>query len=225
MSPKNLPVAASLALMTLVGLTSRDAHAQACGMGEVDFYGTERAAVSRAEGLLENGEPQKAAAILQHMWPHLREAVPVASSVPVIAYGVRLMALAVVRADGNVPSDLGWSSWTAGERAGNVAWGIRRLRMLAAADPDNPSVKTDLGEALSRAPATREEARVMLEALDHVNGVTSPEGYAALSLVRSAVGDVTGAELATSDCQRHALNVMQQCASGVQASPSLTALR
>ncbi len=132
----------------------------------------------------DRGEPQKAAWLMQRTWTRLHEAVPVASSLPHIAEGVRVMALAAVRSDGNVRSGFGWSSWTPFERSLNVRWGVQRLRMLVAADPSSALAKTDLGEALARSPSTRDEARTILEALDAAHAISTAEGYAALSSVR-----------------------------------------
>lgn len=226
MIASRLPAASILALVVAVTASTGDAHAQSCGMGEVDWYATERANVARAEELLRHGEPEQAAWLLQRTWPRLREAVPVASSLPVIADGVRVMALAAVRANGRVRSELGWSSWTPGERAQNVAWGVRRLRMLAAAEPYSTEVKAGLGEALSRSPATREEARALLESLDASHGISSPEAYAALSSLRREAGDGAGADLAIAECQHQAIDVDVQCAAAGEGEPrELTAAR
>ncbi len=224
LSRSSFPFAVLTAAATLAALAPC-AHAQ-CGMGEVDWYGTERANVARAEDLLQQGEPQKAAWLLQQTWPRMHEAVPVESSIPVIADGVRVMALAAVRSDGDIRSDLGWSSWTPAERSANVAWGVSRLRMLAVAQPWNSQITTDLGEALSRSPRTRDEALALLDSLDTKNAITSPEGYAALALARMASGDTTGAELASIACERRASNVAVQCASaGGRITPVVTAAR
>jgi hypothetical protein len=186
MSPIELPTLVTLAFVAATATLCGDARAQSCGMGEVDFYQQERMNVATAEDLLDRGEPQKAAWLMQRTWTRLHEAVPVASSLPQIAEGVRVMALAAVRSDGNVRSGLGWSSWTPLERSLNVTWGVQRLRMLVKADPTSAQAKTDLGEALSRSAATREEARAILEALDQTNAIATREGYAALASLRSA---------------------------------------
>jgi len=227
MSPIKLPAAVTLALLGAAVAVAGDARAQSCGMGEVDFYTQERMNVASADDMLERGEAQKAAWLLQRTWPRLHEAVPVASSLPHIAAGVRLMALAAVRSDGDVRSGLGWSSWTPLERSLNVSWGVQRLRMLSKADPSSTLAKTDLGEALSRSPRTREEARTILESLDASNAVATPEGYAALASLRSAAGDAMGAQIASAACQRRAYaNPAVQCAAAVPAIHSeLTATR
>lgn len=226
MSPFKLPAAVTLALLGAAVAVAGDAQAQSCGMGEVDWYTQERANVASADDMLERGEAQKAAWLLQRTWPRLHEAVPVADSLPQIASGVRLMALAAVRSDGDVRSGLGWSSWTPLERSLNVRWGVQRLRMLSKADPSSTLARTDLGEALSRLPATREEARTILEALDASNAVATPEGYAALASLRSAAGDAMGAQVATAECQRRAYaSPAVQCAAAASIRPVLTAAR
>jgi hypothetical protein len=202
----NLAPLAAATLALLLGTLSHDAHAQ-CGMGEVDWYAAEAISVSSADDLLREGENAEAAAVLMRMWPRLREAVPVHGSIPIIAEGVRLMAVALVRADGDVGSSHGWSSRTAAERAANVAWGVKRLRMLTASDPGNTLAKTNLGEALARAPETREEGKRLLEELEASHQLFLAEGYAALALVRADAGDTAGALAASEQCERRASRV------------------
>jgi hypothetical protein len=225
MSPKpaSLSVAFSFAVLTATAAFAGDARAQACGMGDIDWYRAEHEAVSRAEDRLQQGEPQKAASLLQRMWPRLREAVPVESTLPVIADGVRLMALAAVRTDGDVPASPGWSSGTPRERALNVAWGVQRLRMLEAATPGSAVAKTALGEALARSPSTREEGLSILEALDDSDEIATPEGYAAFALALRQAGEVAGAEAATEQCFRQATFFRVQCAPAVGDEASIVA--
>src|ERR1700691_2296891 len=92
MSPNTMKLSAALSLAVLAAgvAVSGDAHAQACGMGDIDWYGVERDTVSRASDMLERGDTQKAASLMQHMWPRMHEAVPVESSLSVIADGVRV---------------------------------------------------------------------------------------------------------------------------------------
>jgi hypothetical protein len=191
--------------------TAHDAGAQSCGMGNIDWYANDKANVARAETLLAEGKPQDAAWLIQQTWPRMSEAVPVSGSLPHIAEGVRIMALAAVRTDGAVTTGLGWASRTPLERSVNVTWGVRRLRMLTAAYPTSNEAKTDLGEALARAPATQDEARGILEALAKTDGISSPEGYAALARVRTAAGDSNGAAVASAECTRRT-SVASRCA-------------
>jgi hypothetical protein len=136
-------------LLGVLTATAHDARAQSCGMGDVDWYARERMNVATAEQLLEQGHPREAAWLVQRTWPRMHEAVPVADSVQPIAEGVRVMAIAAVRTDGDLQSGFGWSSWTPLERSLNVRWGLSRLRMLAAAQPWSQEAKNDLEEALA----------------------------------------------------------------------------
>jgi len=220
-----IPVLVSTALATFATLAG-DARAQSCGMGDVDWYVAEEAAVARAGDMLQHGRPRDAAWELQRMWPRMHEAIPVTSSVAVITSGVRLMALAAVRSDGDVRSELGWSSATPREKAANVAWGVSRLRMIVAASAWDGSAKIDLAEALARSSKTEEEGRAMLEALDTANAVLSPEAYAGLAAARAHAGDTTGADLATGECERRAFDAAAQCASArTPSTPAVTATR
>jgi hypothetical protein len=225
MRPKLLAIPVLVSTLTALASFAGDARAQACGMGDVDFYVAEEGAVSRAEELLQHAKPRDAAWELQRMWPRMHEAVPVVSSVAIISSGVRLMALAAVRSDGDVRSELGWSSGTARERAANVAWGIARLRMLAVASAPSPLAKNDLAEALARSRGTEEEGRAMLEALDTAQAILTPEAYAALASVRAHAGDTTGAELARGECERAAVDAGAQCALSTAQASAITAAR
>jgi hypothetical protein len=222
-SSLGLTTAAAFAAFSLFAAAPGDAHAQSCGMGEVDWYQTERANVATAETLLHEGETQRAAALLQKTWPRLREAVPVNGSLSVILDGVRLMALAAVRSDGDVPSTLGWSSRTPEERASNVAWGIKRLRMLATVNQTDVLVQANLGEALARSHSTRDEARTILEWLASGDRLYTSEAFAALALVRSTAGDAVGADAAGMECARRAQDFAIECAAiGGRVPPSET---
>jgi predicted Zn-dependent protease len=203
-------IAAGLGMLALGGVP-RTAYASECGMGDVDWFSGERVLVSQADELLDAGQPKEAAKVIQSLWPRMHEARPVTGSLPHIAEGVRVMALASVRSSGDVPSASGWASDTAAERAANVRWGISRLRMLASASPDNRSAKVDLGEALSRVPGSEAEALALLEGVQAEHAITSAEGFAALARLRAAQGDVDGAADANAECFRTMFSI-ERCA-------------
>jgi hypothetical protein len=112
--------------VSAIGMTPGISRASECGMGDVDWYSGERARVSRADSLLDDGQPREAAAVIESTWPRMREARPVAESLTHIADAVRIMALACVRSDGDVGEGNGWTSKTEADRASNVRWGISR---------------------------------------------------------------------------------------------------
>jgi len=162
----------------MLGPAVPEAHADECGMGpDIDWYSAERAKVAQADVLLDTGHEREAGWVVQTLWPRLREARPVESSLPHIAEGVRVMALAAVRTNGNVRRGPGWTSATPDERAANVRWGVERLRMLVAAHPESPLARTDLAEAIARSPASQTEASALLEALEAAHSIATPEGF------------------------------------------------
>jgi hypothetical protein len=208
-----LVAAAGVGLLAMAATASaRDARAQSCGGGYIDWYANERANVAQAEQMMSEGHAHEAAWLIQRTWPYMHDAVPVASSMPQIAEGVRIMALAAVRTDGNIETGLGWASRTPLERSLNVRWGVSRLRMLVSANADSDAAKTDLGEVLARAPETRGEARQILEGLASRNAVGTAEGWAALARLRQDAGDTNGAAVASRTCEAQAAHADVQCA-------------
>jgi hypothetical protein len=225
MKTKKLGTAVGLALtLSVIGMTSHEARASECGMGDdIDWYAGERAKVSTADSLLESGQAREAAWMVQTTWPRMREARPVTGSLPHIAEAVRVMALACVRTEGNVRGGLGWSGATAEERAANVRWGVSRLRMLAEANPESAPAKADLGEGLALSPKTEDEARAILEGLDAAHNITSVEAFSALARLRFASGDKDGAALALAECDSLTLAFDRCTVSPPDAMPVLTA--
>jgi hypothetical protein len=199
MNARKMLVATVIAL-SAVGVTTKDSRASACGMGDIDWYADERVEVAHAEEMLDAGEAREAAAKVQAMWPEMSDARPVSGSLPHIAEAVRIMALAAVRTDGDIKEGKGWASKTPADRAANVRWGISRLRMLVKANPDSPTAKSDLGEALARSPKTQKEASDILEELAAHHAIATVEAFAALDSIRLARGDVSGAAALVSEC-------------------------
>jgi hypothetical protein len=205
---------AAVAVMGVLAATvgvARDAHAWGCGAGEIDIYTPERVLVANADWLLRQGKVQEAAWLIQKTWPYMSQAVPGRGSLPHIADAVRIMAQAAVRSDGNVRTGFGFASRTPTERWVTVEWGVKRLRMLAAADPESDAAKTNLGEALARFPARQDEGKAILEDLAKRNAMTSAEGYAALAFLRAEGGDAGSAKVAAETCTRWASNADVQC--------------
>jgi hypothetical protein len=97
----------------------------------------------------------------------------------------RLVAVAVVRTEGLMAVSDAFPSVSAGDRRANLEWAAGILRAFARVS-DGPAVQTDLGEALSKLPETRDEALRILGGLAQKDLVTSPQGYAALAELRLA---------------------------------------
>lgn len=163
--------------------------------------------VARAEGALRDGKHLAAAASVLRMMPHIKMLKPKPGSL--VGRAERVLAVALSRAQGALPvhrevpeSVLGaWAGAGQGEAAANLEWSIDVLRRQSATKPDDPSLETDLGEALARVDAHREEARALLEGLARRDLISSAEGYAALALLRSLGGDTEGQKLALKRCE------------------------
>ena len=101
---------------------------------------------------------------------------------------------------------------------GNLRWAVSALSAVADAKKDDPSVETELSEAMARLPEYREQARIRLEALAKRDLIASPEGYATLARLRAHAGDVTGEELALTRCKAMAKSAALCAATSESAS-------
>lgn len=198
-----------LTFVACLGLGAATRNAAACG-GEwypetaVDprIHG-----VARAEKLLNGGDRLAAAASVIRMIPHIKslKAPPGA----LVGRAERVLAVALSRSQGKLPVEAevpapvlaAFRGRTPVEALANLEWSARVLARQAAAKTDDVSLKTDLAEALARLPERRAEARALLEDLSQRDLIASPEGYAALAALRSAVGDVDGKKAALQRCE------------------------
>jgi hypothetical protein len=114
---------------------------------------------------------------------------------PVGTRAQRIAALALVRTEGLLTTSEEFHAATAGERRANLEWSIGILREIVALKK-TPAAETDLGEALSKLPETRDEALSLLNQLDKKDLVTSPQAYYVLAELRQAAGDAAGRDAA-----------------------------
>jgi hypothetical protein len=163
--------------------------------------------VAQAEKALANGKHLAAAASVIRMMPHIKTLKSKPGTL--VGRAERVLALALSRAHGALPvarevppEVLGaWQGREQGEATANVAWSIDVLRRQASTKVDDVALKTDLAEALARVPEHRGEARGLLEDLAKRDLIASPEGYAALAMLRSQSGDADGQKLALKRCE------------------------
>jgi len=94
-----------------------------------------------------------------------------------------------------------WTGKTDAERQASLSWSVSTLRSELELKKDDPALQTELGEALSRSEAGRDEALALLESLATRDLVASPEGYKALAELRSRRGDQAGQALAMKRCE------------------------
>lgn len=211
-SPRALALAAAaLTVASFAAPTS----ATACGMSvnlamprphkEVKPAPNPVLEVAAAEHALEQNQPLAAANKVFSMFPGVRALE--GGRRPLETRALRVFALAVVRADGNVPGAAG-QGWT---RAANLEWAVQSLKEIDASRPNEPSLQADLGEAMSHIAHLHGQALATLDKLAQKDLMGSPQAYAALSRLRAERGDVTGAAVAMSRCQ------------GMAATPSVCA--
>jgi hypothetical protein len=96
-------------------------------------------------------------------------------------------ARAIARTNGRI----GWGGKEASGEAAvaeNLALAVRIVEERVKREPQNGTLRTDLGEVLSRVPARQAEARALLGDLERRRLVASAHGYAALVRLRDAAG-------------------------------------
>ncbi|HEU4538063.1 MAG TPA: hypothetical protein VFS00_28275 [Polyangiaceae bacterium] len=145
--------------------------------------------VADAEKKLEEGDHRAAAAAAVRAFPKVKAGVPGAG---LEGRALRVTALAVARSDGAVgPGGAKASDPKARER--NLAWSATALKALdAKAEAErggDPAIKANLGEALARNAATRDEAFRVLKDLSDRDLMGSPQAYAALAGLAKERGD------------------------------------
>ena len=175
--------------------------------------------VSEAERSMAKGDYVAAAGAVVRMMPHIKTLD--AKSDPLVARAERVLAVSIARSNGKlgleqeVPSEyLGhWLGKTRADQDKSLAWSVGTLRSELSAKQDDPSLQTDLGEALSKLDSSKDEARTILESLAARDLVASPQGYKALAELRLQKGDEAGQQLAMKRCESMAVG-SKVCESG-----------
>jgi hypothetical protein len=184
-------VVSAMAFLLPVAAAAIPGNASACGTAVYREIDSSAMLVADAEAALSQGKHARAAAKAVQAFPALKIVKP--GTLPLADRALRILALASVRADGNIVAGT-MSNKTAAERAGNLEWSIETIRKLSAKRGNNPSYQTDLGEALSKVASHHDEARKVLGELADKDLLTSAEGYAALARLRSEKGDAAAGE-------------------------------
>ena len=148
--------------------------------------------IALAEKDLEKGLTGEVLWRVRTHYPQIRGLGPDAP--PLALRAQRIFALALVRADGRLDSQLGWTRWA------NLEWAVETLAALDAKRPNDPGLQADLAEAQTRLPRTRREGLHTLEDLDRRDLLGSPFAYLALVRARRAIGDDLGAAHALERC-------------------------
>lgn len=170
-------------------------NAHACGMSvrmePITPRPTPAIEISSAEKMVNEGQGFAVARKVLASFPGIRSAS--AGRDPLETRAMRVFALAIVRASGQVQS--GWT------RSADLAWAEQAMREIDAKRPNDPAVQADLGEVLAAVPGKSEEASKLLSSLAETDLMGSPFAYAALARLRSAKGDAEGSALAMRRCE------------------------
>ena len=173
-------------------------EASACGTAIREVVDNHAMLVSSAEKQLSEGKLEQAVAEVSGAFPGLKLYKP--GTGPLADRSLRILALAVSRANGNV-SVAAFQGKTARDREQNLAWSVATLSALNAKRPNNPALQTDLGEAMSKVASHKAEATKVLSNLADRDLLATAEGYAALAKLRSESGDATGRDAAIRRCE------------------------
>jgi hypothetical protein len=195
-------------LCMAIGMLAGDA--EACGgewYPEVQMVDPRIHGVAQAEKLLSSGNRLAAAASVIRMMPHIKTLKAKPGSL--VGRAERVLAVALSRSQGalnvsaEVPEEVlgSWRGAKDSEAAANLAWSVEVLKRQSDKKSDDVTLKTDLAEAMARVPERRAEARAILEDLAKRDLIASPEGYAALAMLRSQSGDADGQKLALKRCE------------------------
>lgn len=157
--------------------------------------------IAQAEYELGMNEFGEAMHRVRVRYPKIRE---LGSSAPPLARrALRIYALALVRAEGQMDLSLGWAPW------GNLEWAIETLADLDSVRPNDPESQADLAEARIALTRTRAEGVRVLEELDRKDLLGSALAYRALARARRAAGDDKGVAAAVARCEKMALTPSQ----------------
>jgi hypothetical protein len=177
-----------------LAIAGQPTEAVACGESIAFEVDPNVLLLSSAETNLSGGKPRAAALDALKVFPKIKSAAPGSSNL--LPRAQRIVAMAIVRTDGLLSAGKEFQASTADERRANLEWAQSTLRRLSAAKKNNPSVETDLGEALARLPETQTEALATLDKLARKDLVTSAYGYATLASLRKDAGDDAGSDAA-----------------------------
>lgn len=185
--------------MVVASIAGSSPDASACGGSWAPYEALPREeAISEAERLVMAGRYFTASLWAHHEFPHMNEWTN--STSPLETRAQKVMAIAVMRLDGNLTLGTPWRGWSADLRKTNLVWSVKALTALAETHADDPTLKSYLGEALAKMPERREDALAMLGDLAKRDLLVTPQGYQALAKLRQLSGDTEGRDAATKRC-------------------------
>lgn len=188
----------AMSLLLPLGMSASPGEARACGNAVREVVDPSAVNIAAAEKAVGAGRYAAAVVGVTQVFPAIAETAVGAK--PLSDRALRILALAAVRTDGALTVGKTMQGTTAEGKEKNLLFAVDTLRKLNARRANNPSLQTDLGEALSRVPRFKTEGLKLLSELAQKDLVASPEGYAALAKLRENQGDKEGSLAAWKRC-------------------------
>ncbi|MSP25626.1 MAG: hypothetical protein EXR75_10755 [Myxococcales bacterium] len=203
------PVFAALAVA--LGISAGAPRAEACGGGwwpdvQIDYRVQ---GVAQAEKQLAAGRYLAAAGSVIRMTPHLRD-YKTASKDGLVNRSMRVLAVALARSGGDLnmlakelPSELHgrFLAKTSAARQEQLAWAVGALAMVRDPKKSDPTLDSELGEAMAQLRGSEGKAKELLEKLASEDLLTTPQAYRSLAVLRADAGDETGRIAALERCK------------------------
>lgn len=189
------------ALAVLAVLAAPSRPADACGNGVERVVDRTNQSIRHAESLLAEGNFQKAADEVLDSFP---TALRVDQRVPkqsLFERGQRVLAVAVVRSQGNLKLGKALPGKTTAEREQNLAWATAVLRLHQAQGLGGLALTAELAEGLALRPAEVTEAHSLLKKLADDDLMPTPRAWAILGSLEKARGDAAASDKAIQRCK------------------------
>ena len=195
---KGLAVRLAFGLAAIAAIPTVSDEARACGDVLIPEIDHRIQGLANAEKTMNDGKIVAAAQSIVRMFPEIRTINPGKDGM--LQRAQRTLAVSLVRTDGAIDLDPTWRGKTPEQRAKNVAWAVSALERLRQQRQNDPSVDTDLGEALAKVDGRHDEARGLLQGLADRDLVSTPEGYATLGKLQDEAGNATARDAAVKRC-------------------------
>lgn len=196
---RTLALRFAFAFAALSGAAAYSHDASACGDVFIPEIDHRIQGLANAEKALRDGKVVAAAQSVVRMFPEIRTINPGKDGM--LGRAQRTLAIALVRTDGAIDLDPTWRAKSPEQRAQNVAWAVSSLERLRKVRTNDPTVDTDLGEALAKVDGRHEEARTILQSLADRDLLATPHGYAALGKLQSESGNAAARDAAVARCK------------------------
>lgn len=197
----NLRSSSPLALALVAVLVAAPRPADACGNGVQRVVDLTNKKIRAAEELLAEAKYQDAANEVLGSFPNALRLDHRDRKQNLFERGQRVLAVAVIRAQGALRLGKALPGKTAAERETNMAWATSTLRLHQAQNIGGVALTAELAEGLALRPAEATEAHALLRKLADDDLMPTPRAWAILGALEKARGDVAAATAAIQRCK------------------------